>query len=73
MHIRLARELRPSAADAGLPGGKALLAEIAQCSQALRQPAAEQDKDDVDLSPEAPPSKQGELLSSASLYLRAPM
>ena len=66
MHIRLARELRPSAACAGLPRGKALLAEKAQCSKALRQPAVEQDEHVVDLSPQAPPSKQGELLSSTS-------
>ncbi len=71
MNIRPARKLRPSATDAEVLGGEALLAQIAQCSQALSQPFAEQDEDDVDLSPATPPSKQGELLSSASLYLRA--
>lgn len=75
-HIRL----MPSAADAEVPGGAALLDALLQCKHVLMLPNTpiEDPKGpdlrpghEVDLTCLAPPSGQGESLSVASLYSRA--
>ena len=71
VHIRLMRRLRPSAVDADVPGGRALLEDMMHCEKVLMIPDTSieyhenpylRPEHEVDLSSLASPSDQGECL-----------